>query len=300
MNHCHNHRPGNYNRVFAISVVLNLGFVIVEASYGIMAESMALLADACHNLSDVLSLMLAWVASALASRAATEKRTYGFRKATIMASLASAILLLVAIGGIIVEAIDRFFYPKPVEGMTIIAVAVAGVVINTITALFFVSGRKYDLNIKGAFLHMAADAGVSFGVVVAGIIIVVTGWLLTDPLISLLIVAVILISTWSLLRDSMNLAMDSVPESIDMDGIKRYLACLANVCQIHDLHVWPLSTTEVALSVHLVMVSDSAVPNSFLIEIQQHLHDCFSIEHATIQVEKQDDNLCILNREKCI
>ena len=299
MSHDHNHQISNYNHAFAIGVMLNVIFVAIEAGYGIAAGSLALIADAGHNLSDVLSLLIAWGAALLATKPATEKRTYGFRKVTIMASLASAILLLVALGGITWEAIGRFFDPKPVEGMTVIVVAAIGVVINTITALLFVSGQKHDLNIRGAFLHMAADAGVSFGVVVAGIIMMVTGWLLIDPLISLLIVAVILVGTWSLLRDSMNLAIDSVPKGIDIAGIKRYLTSLENVSQIHDLHVWPMSTTEVALSVHLIIVDDS-LNNDFLPKLQQQLHDRFSIEHSTIQVERQDDGPCMLNKNGCI
>lgn len=299
MSHDHNHQISNYNRAFAIGVMLNVIFVAIEAGYGLAAGSLALIADAGHNLSDVLSLLIAWGAALLATKPATEKRTYGFRKVTIMASLASAILLLVALGGITWEAISRFFDPKPVEGMTVIAVAAIGVVINTITALLFVSGQKHDLNIRGAFLHMAADAGVSFGVVVAGIIIMVTGWLLIDPLISLLIVAVILVGTWSLLRDSMNLAIDSVPKGIDIAGIKRYLTSVENVSQIHDLHVWPMSTTEVALSVHLIIVGDS-LNTDFLSKLQQQLHDRFSIEHSTIQVERQDDGPCMLDKNGCI
>ena len=299
MSHDHNHQISNYNRAFAIGVMLNVIFVAIEAGYGVAAGSLALIADAGHNLTDVLSLLLAWGAALLATKPATEKRTYGFRKVTIMASLASAILLLVALGGITWEAIGRFFDPKPVEGMTVIVVAAIGVVINTITALLFVSGQKHDLNIRGAFLHMAADAGVSFGVVVAGIIMMVTGWLLIDPLISLLIVAVILVGTWSLLRDSMNLAIDSVPKGIDIAGIKRYLTSLENVSQIHDLHVWPMSTTEVALSVHLIIVDDS-LNNDFLPKLQQQLHDRFSIGHSTIQVERQNDGPCMLNKNGCI
>jgi cobalt-zinc-cadmium efflux system protein len=271
MSHSHNHQKSNYNRAFAIGVMLNVIFVAIEAGYGVAAGSLALIADAGHNLTDVLSLLLAWGAALLATKPATEKRTYGFRKVTIMASLASAILLLVALGAITWEAIGRFFDPKPVEGVTVIAVAAIGVVINTITALLFVSGQKHDLNIRGAFLHMAADAGVSFGVVVAGVIILVTGWLLIDPLISLLIVAVILVGTWSLLRDSMNLAIDSVPKGIDIAGIKRYLTSLENVCQIHDLHVWPMSTTEVALSVHLNIVDDSLIKNFYLISSRNYM-----------------------------
>ena len=195
MSHDHNHEISNYNRAFAIGITLNVIFVIIEAGYGILAESLALIADAGHNLSDVISLLLAWGASLLAAKAAKEKRTYGFRKATIMASLISAILLLVALGAITWEAIGRLFNPKPVEGMVVIVVAAIGVVINTITALLFVSGQKHDLNIRGAFLHMAADAGVSLGVVVAGIFILIKGWLWVDPVISLVIVIVILIGT---------------------------------------------------------------------------------------------------------
>jgi len=299
MSHDHNHQISNYNRAFAIGVILNVIFVAIEAGYGVAAGSLALIADAGHNLSDVLSLLLAWGAGLLATKAAAEKRTYGFRKVTIIASLASAILLLVALGGITWEAIGRFFDPKPVDGMTVIAVAAIGVVINTITALLFVSGRKHDLNIKSAFLHMAADAGVSLGIVVAGIIIMATGWLLIDPLISLLIVAVILVGTWSLLRDSMNCAMDSVPEGIDIAGITRYLTGLENVSQIHDLHVWPMSTTEVALTVHLIIV-DNSLNNDFLPKLQKQLHDRFSIEHSTIQVERQDHGPCKLNKNGCI
>lgn len=295
----HNHQTSKYNQAFAIGVMLNVIFVAIEVVYGVTAGSLALIADAGHNASDVLSLLLAWGAGLLATKSVTEKRTYGFRKVTVMASLASAILLLVAMGGITWEAIGRFFDPKPVEGMTVIVVAAIGVGINTITALLFVSGRKQDLNIRGAFLHMAADAGVSLGVVVAGIIIMVTGWLLIDPLISLFIVAVILVGTWSLLRDSMNLAIDSVPEGIDIAGINKYLTGLENVYQIHDLHVWPMSTTEVALSVHLI-INGNSLKNDFLPKLQQELHDRFSIGHSTIQIERKDDDPCMLDKNQCI
>jgi cobalt-zinc-cadmium efflux system protein len=203
------------------------------------------------------------------------------------------------LGGISWETIGRLFSPKPVAGMTVIVVAAIGVVINTVTALLFLSGQKEDLNIRAAFLHMAADAAVSLGVVVAGIIFLQTGWLLIDPLISLLIVAVILVSAWTLFRDSMNLALDSVPEGIDVAEIKTYLTGLENVTQIHDLHVWPMSTTEVALSVHLIM-ADDAMSRDFLPKLQQQLHDRFSIEHSTIQIERQGDDPCALDRHECI
>ncbi len=297
MSRDHNHQTTDYNRAFAIGVLLNLVFVVIEAGYGIVSESLALIADAGHNLSDVFSLSLAWGAAFLAMKPATEKKTYGFRKLTIMASLASAIMLLIALGGITWEAIGRLLDPKPVAGKTIIIVAAIGVIINTITALLFFSGQKQDLNIKGAFLHMAADAGVSLGVVVAGIVILQTGWLLVDPLISLGIVVVVLVGTWSLLRDSLNLAIDSVPKDIDIAGVREYLLGLEQVHRIHDLHVWPLSTTETALSVHLVM-NIEPMDNDFLKNVQQELHDRYRIGHSTIQLERRDDIRCVLDRQK--
>ena len=293
----HDHAQ-NFNRAFVVGITLNLVFVVIESGYGIVAGSLALIADAGHNMSDVFSLLLAWSAASLAGRDATEKRTYGFRKVTIMASLASAILLLVALGGITCESIKRFSNPQAVEGMTVIIVAAIGVVINTITALMFMSGQKHDLNIRGAFLHMAADAAVSLGVVVSGGIIMATGWLFIDPLISLTIVLVILVGTWSLLRDSFNLAIDAVPAHIDMPGIRDYLSGLENVSEIHDLHVWPLSTKEVALTVHLNVASNS-LPRGFLSEIQKHLHDRFDIGHSTIQVETQNDQPCVMHSSGC-
>src|SRR5690554_1059521 len=280
----HHHSVTNYNRAFAIGITLNIIFVIVEASYGVLAGSMALLADAGHNVSDVASLLLAWGASVLAKKAATEKRTYGLRKATVMASLISAVLLLIALGGIAWESIGRVFNPQPVEAMTVILVAGAGVVVNTATALLFFKGQKQDLNIRGAFLHMAADAAVSLGVVIAGLFIMFYGWYWVDPVISLLIVAIILISTWHLLRESLNYAMDAVPENIDLKKIEYYLLSLDQVTGLHDLHVWPLSTNETALTVHLV--TDKAnLDNSFLYQLQQQLHESFGIAHATIQLE---------------
>jgi cobalt-zinc-cadmium efflux system protein len=280
----HNHKVENYNRAFAIGIILNSIFVVVEAIYGVVAGSLALLADAGHNLSDVLSLLIAWGAIFLAKKPVTEKRTYGFRKFTIMASTISAVLLLVALGGIAWEAIGRFANPQAVDSSTLIIVAAIGVVINTITALLFVSGHKHDLNIKGAFLHMTADAAISLGVVIGGLLIMQTNWLIIDPLISIIIVIIILIGTWGLLRDSVNLLVDAVPEGIDTKGIIGYLSNLKSVNEIHDLHIWALSTTETALTVHLV-VSD----NVSLQQIQKHLHDHFDIEHATIQVERAED-----------
>lgn len=299
MSHDHSHGIGNHNRSFAIGVILNIVFVAVEAGYGLFSDSLALIADAGHNLSDVVSLLLAWGASMLARKAATEKRTYGFRKATVMASLASAILLLVALGGIAWEGIGRFFNPKPIEGMTVIVVAAIGVVVNTLTALLFVKGQEHDLNIKAAFLHMAADAGVSLGVVVAGIFIIVKGWIWIDPVVSLVIVAVILVGTWGLLLDSINYAMDAVPDSIDIPAIRNYLMSFDHINSIHDLHVWPLSTTEIALTVHIV-VNDDPLDNNFLQNLQQNLHDNFRIDHSTIQIEtSMGKNSCMLDNHLC-
>ncbi len=293
-----NHQIKNYNRAFAFGILLNVTFVIIEASYGVISGSLALIADAGHNLSDVLGLLLAWGAIWLASKKATEKRTYGFRKGTVLASLGSALLLLFSLAIITWEAIGRFSDPQPVQGMTIIVVAAIGVVINTITALLFRSGQKDDLNIKGAYLHMAADAGVSLGVVVAGILVMQTGWSLVDPVTSLIIVVIIFIGGWSLLRDSINLALDSVPEGIDMPGIRNYLSEIEHVIQIHDLHVWPISTTEVALTVHLILDNDNKPQKNFLSQIQQQLHDVFDIEHSTIQIETQNDESCMLDPQE--
>jgi len=299
MHHNHRHEIRNYNRSFALGLALNIIFVTIEAGYGIFADSLALIADAGHNLSDVISLLLAWGASMLATKASTEKRTYGFRKVTVIASLSSALLLLVALGGIAWEAIGRFAHPKPVEGVTVIIVAAIGVAINTLTALLFAKGQKHDLNIRGVFLHMSADAGVSLGVVVAGIFIMAKGWLWIDPVVSLAIVAIIFIGTWGLLRDSFNYAIDAVPKSIDIAGIKQYLMSFDHVHHIHDLHVWPLSTTQVALTVHVV-VNNNSLDNGFLRELQQHLHDHFGIAHATIQVETStSENSCMLNNDRC-
>ena len=300
MAHDHHHEPNNYNRAFAIGVVLNIALVFIEAIYGLIAESIALIADAGHNLSDVMSLLLAWGANRLASKRPTEKRTYGFRRVTILASLMSAILLLVALGGIAWEAIGRFSELKAVNGPIVIVVAGIGVVINTATALLFISGQKHDLNIKGAYLHMAADAGVSLGVVVAGLAIMATGWLWLDPAISLIIVAIILIGTWGLFRDSMNLTIDAVPKGINVAEIEAYLLNLGNVIKLHDLHIWALSTRETALTVHLI-INEESIDNSFLENVTQELHKKYGIEHATIQIEKKDSaGSCKLDRPECI
>jgi len=300
MSHNHKHKATNYNRSFAIGIALNVIFVVIEASYGIVADSMALIADAGHNLSDVMSLLLAWGANYLATKHPTKNRTYGLRRVTILTSLISSVLLLIALGGIAWEAFGRLSSPQSVDAITIIAVAAIGVVINTATALLFVSGQKHDLNIRAAYLHMAADAGISLGVVVAGVAIMITGWLWLDPVISLAIVLVILIGTWNLLKESINLSIDAVPQGINMSGITNYLTGINDVSEIHDLHVWALSTTETALTVHLV-TTGTLIDNSFLKEVQQHLRHEYGIEHVTVQIENREkENACALNRQQCI
>ncbi|MGN7356154.1 cation diffusion facilitator family transporter [Paenibacillus sp. SAF-054] len=282
--HSHHHGPASYNKAFLFGIILNTLFVIVEAAYGYLSHSLSLVADAGHNLSDVLALILAWAASLLSKKLPTERRTYGYRRSSILAALFNAIFLLAAIFIIAWEAIQRFANPEPVTGSTVIWVAAVGIAINAATALLFLSGRKGDLNVRGAFLHMAADAGVSLGVVIAGIVIMFTGWLWLDPVVSLLIVVVIFISTWGLLKDSLNMALDSVPPEIDAAAIRSYLSTLPNVTNVHDLHIWGMSTTETALTVHLV-VSVTGNNDQIIQQAVQDLHDQFGIEHPTIQIE---------------
>jgi len=286
--HGHSHGPADYNRAFAIGIALNVTYVLVEATYGFLAGSLALLADAGHNLSDVLGLLLAWGANYLVQRKPTERHTYGWRKSTILAALTNAIILLVAMGGIAWEAVRRFNDPSPLAGKTIIIVAAIGVVINTATALLFLSDRKKDLNIRGAFLHMAADAGVSAGVVLAGVIILTTGWLWIDPAVSLVITAIILVGTWGLLRDSFNLALDAVPAGIDPEAVKSYLSDLPGVSGVHDLHIWAMSTSETALTVHLLK-PDAGDDDTLIEQASRQLHDRFGIEHITIQWERRPE-----------
>ncbi|GEK74935.1 cobalt transporter [Pseudoalteromonas atlantica] len=295
MSHDHSHHISHYNRAFAIGVLLNLIFVVIEAGYGFFANSLALLADAGHNLSDVVSLLLAWGANVLASKAATDKRTFGYKKSTVLASLMSSVLLMAALASIAWHAIERFENPQPVTGMTVIVVSLIGVVINTLTALLFVQGQKHDLNIRGAFLYMAADAAVSLGVVIAGIVILFKNWQWVDPVVSLSIVVIVFIGTWGLFKDSLNYATDAVPKNISIEKLKQYFLSIEHVTGVHGLRVWPLSTTESALIVHLV-TDNNALNNDFLIEVQHHLHDHFDIEHATIQVESsQGSTGCMFN-----
>ncbi|MED4045132.1 cation diffusion facilitator family transporter [Priestia aryabhattai] len=280
----HHHSPNNYGFAFGFGIILNTIFIVVEATYGIIGDSLALLADAGHNLSDVLGLIIAWVAVWLGRKKPTNKRTYGFKKSSILAALFNAIFLLVAIVYIVWEAVQRFASPTPVVGKAVIIVAVIGIVINTVTALLFMSGSKGDLNIRGAFLHMAADALVSLGVVIAGIIIIWTGWNWLDPLVSIIIAVVIFFGTWGLLKESLNLSLDAVPDNVDVKKIKAYLEGLPLVTNVHDLHVWGISTTEAALTVHLVH-ENKEESDQLLQKVVQELHDKYGIEHATIQIE---------------
>lgn len=285
MAHDHDHGGRAFNRAFGVGVGLNLGFVLLEAGFGVWANSLALLSDAGHNLSDVLGLLLAWAASYLAGRPPTARRTYGLRRSSVLAALANAVLLLVAVGGIGWEAVRRFAHPEPVSGIAVVGVAAAGVVVNAVTALLFVAGREHDLNVRGAFLHMAADAGVSAAVVAAGLVIRFTGWAWVDPAASLLVVVVVAVGTWGLFRESLDLALDAVPEGIDPAAVEAYLAGLPGIAAVHHLHVWGMSTTEAALTVHLVK-PDGRLDDALLARVAGELHTRFGIEHATIQLEQ--------------
>jgi cobalt-zinc-cadmium efflux system protein len=283
MSHSHDHKA-DFGRAFAIGVALNSAFIAAEVVFGLFSHSLTLLADAGHNLSDVLGLLMAWAASSLQGRRATERYTYGFRRTSVLAALFNALLLLVSVGAIAWEAIRRIVHPEPVAGLTIIWVAAAGVVVNGVTAWMFASGRKGDLNIRGAFLHMAADAAVSVGVVIAGLVILRTGWALVDPVTSLVIVVIILLGTWGLFRDSLNLALDAVPEGINLGAVRSWLEDLPEVVELHHLHVWGLSTTEAACTAHIVK-RDPQLDDDLLRKISDGLHDHFGIEHTTVQFE---------------
>ena len=284
----HEHAPADFGRAFALGIGLNTLFVVVEAVFGFLSGSMALVADAGHNLSDVLSLLIAWGAAMAAKRPPSARFTYGLKSSTILAALANAGLLLVAIGAILFETVHRLFDPVRPEGWTMIVVAGIGVGINTATALLFMRGRKGDINIRGAFLHMAADALVSVGVVVAGVLILLTGALWIDPVTSLVIVLVIGWGTWGLAKDSLKMSLLAVPESINEGEVRGYLGGLPGVITVHDLHIWPMSTTETALTCHLVMPQGHP-GDSFLREVAKGLEHRFHIGHATVQVERDRD-----------
>jgi cobalt-zinc-cadmium efflux system protein len=281
--HAHDHAPASFDRAFGIGIALNIAFVAIEAFYGWKINSLALLADAGHNLSDVIGLVLAW-GGALAGRLRPDARhTYGWKRASILAAFINALLLLVAMGSLAWEAVHRLQSPQPVEGVTIMVVAAIGIVVNTATALLFMRGRKSDLNIRGAFMHMAADALVSAGVVVAGGLALWFGWTWLDPVVSLLIAAVIVIGTWNLFKQSLHLLFDGVPEGVDLHAVQALLESLPGVERVHDLHVWAMGTSQIAMTAHLVMPQGHA-DDAFLKHATDELHEHFEIEHVTIQV----------------
>ena len=280
----HQHAPANFGKAFAIGIALNLAYVAGEAFYGVIAHSLALLADAGHNLGDVLGLAGAWLASVLGKRQPGGRYTYGLRRSSILAALGNAIVLLVVTGGIAWEGIRRLMEPEPSGGFIIMVVAAVGIAVNGMTALLFMSGRKNDLNIKGAFLHMASDALVALGVVIAGAVIMLTGWLWLDPAISLVVSAIIVAGTWSLLRDSINFSLDAVPPGVDQDKVAAFLRKLPGVAEVHDLHIWGMSTTETALTAHLVRPGAS-IDDDMLHDACRELREHFGIDHATFQVE---------------
>ncbi|HEX9933187.1 MAG TPA: cation diffusion facilitator family transporter [Allosphingosinicella sp.] len=284
----HHHAPTDFGRAFAIGIALNLGFVAVEAAYGFIANSMALLADAGHNLSDVLGLAIAWGAATLAKRPPSRRFSYGLRGVTILAALANAVILLIAVAFIVYNAVVRLIIPDLVDGEIVITVAAIGILINGVTAWMFARGRKGDLNIRGAYLHMLADALVSAGVVVAGIGIATTGWLWLDPVASLIVAALIFIGTADMLRESLTMALAGVPSSIDPDAVEGHLTALPGVERVHDLHIWSMSTTEFALTAHLVM--PAGFPgDAFLADCAHQIEHRFGITHCTVQIETGDD-----------
>jgi len=287
--HGHSHAPKDFGFTFAVVTALNIALVVVQVAFGILANSVALLADAGHNFGDALALLLAWGAHVMCKATPTPRYTYGFRSASILAALANGVILLVATGAIAWEAIQRFSEADEVAGMTVMVVAALGIVINGISAWLLLAGQAGDLNIRGAFLHLVGDALVSVGVVVAGGLILLTGWHWIDPAASLVISAVIIWSTWGLLRNAVNLSLNAVPHGINPDAVRAYLEGLPGVKCIHDLHIWAMSTTETALTVHLVMPKGQT-GDAFLRQLSQDLHTKFEIDHPTVQVEIDGDD----------
>ncbi|MFT0141369.1 cation diffusion facilitator family transporter [Alcanivoracaceae bacterium MT1] len=294
--HGHSHQaPASFGKAFVIAISLNVGFTVVEFIYGFLAQSSALMADAGHNLSDVLGLVVAWVGMLLARKIPDQRFTYGLRGSSILAALANAMFLMIACGAISWDAIRRLADPPEVSSMTVIVVAAIGILINAASAWLFVKGSKGDLNIRGAFLHLVADAAVSLGVVIAGVAILMTDWNWMDPVVSLLIVVVIVIGTWGLLRESLKLALNAVPAHIDLNEVEAWLRDQPGVLDIHDLHVWGMSTTESALTAHLVM--PGGADDAFVDGVADELHHRFGIEHTTLQVERGDsEHVCVLHR----
>lgn len=295
----HSHAPASFGRAFALAAVLNVALIVAQVAYGVMANSVALLADAGHNFGDVLGLLLAWLAHNAAQRQPTERFTYGYRSASILAALGNGLLLLVATGAIVWEAIGRLFEPGEVAGVTVMTVAAIGIVVNTGSALLLMRGSKDDLNIKGAFLHLVGDAAVSAGVVVAGAVIHFTRWNWLDPLVSIAISIAIVWTTWGLLRDALGLSLGGVPKSIDPVAVRRFLAGLGGVAGLHDLHIWAMGTRETALTVHLVMPGGHP-GDAFLLSTCQALSERFGIGHATVQIEISESTVCPLASNEVI
>lgn len=288
----HHHRHDDFSRAFALGIALNVGFVVIEVVYGFFANSMALLADAGHNLSDVLGLLIAWAGAQLVRVSPSPRFSYGFKKASILSALINSLFLIVAVGAIGAEAGRRLFHPSPTDGRIVIVVAAAGILVNGITAWLFARGREHDINIRGAFLHMATDALVSAAVVFSGFVILWTGQLWVDPVMSLAVAVVIFWSSVGLLKESVGMSLMGVPSSIDLDEVESALAALGGVEEVHDLHVWPLSTTETALTAHLVLPDGST--DALLRDARAMLHDRFRIEHCTLQIEREhlEDTRC--------
>ncbi|MFF9553085.1 cation diffusion facilitator family transporter [Methylobacterium fujisawaense] len=297
----HAHVPKDFGTAFAIGIVLNTAFVVIEAAYGYLSNSMSLVADAGHNLSDVLGLAAAWIAALLVRRRATARFTYGYRGSSILAALFNAVVLLIAMGAVIWEALVRLVHPEPVAGTTVMVVAAVGILVNGLTAWLFVSGAKGDINVRGAFLHMAADAAVSAGVVIAGLVIQLTGFAWLDPAVSLVIAALVVWATWGLLRDSVAMSLDAVPPQISPDAVTGFLLGRPGVAGLHDLHIWPMSTTSIALIVHLVMAEGHQAHghpgNGFLNETAEGLRTRFGIGHATLQIEEAGGPACRLAQD---
>jgi len=289
--HGHGHGPADFGRAFAIGTALNLIFVAVEAAYGFYANSMALLADAGHNLSDVAGLIVAWSAAVLARRPPSTSFTYGLGTASILAALINAVLLFIAVAALVWAAVERIVTPQHVDAHIVFWVAAVGIVINAATAMLFYSGIKHDLNVRGAFLHMAADAAVSLGVVITALAMMAWGYTWLDPAVSLAIAAVIVWATWGLFRDSVRLSVHGVPPGIDVDQVRRALVNMPGVVSVHDLHIWPISTTQTALSAHLVMPAGHP-GDDFLRIANETLNHDFSIAHATLQIEQGDGEVC--------
>jgi len=287
--HSHDHTGHTSGRAFQLAIVLNAGFIALEIFFGLRAHSLALISDAGHNVSDVLGIGLAWGAAVLSRRVPSARRTYGLRRSSILAALANAVALLITVGAIASAAFQRLMHPQPVEARIVIAVAAAGIAVNGVSAWLFASGRRGDLNIRSAFAHLAADAVVSLGVVLAGVAIVFTGWLWLDPAVSLAVSAVIVVGSWGLLRDSLNLAMDAVPGDIDPQEVQECLAMVSGVVEVHDLHIWAMSTTETALTAHLV-TRHSEIDDQLTREVCHTLHQRFGIGHATVQWERADSD----------